>query len=380
MRKCQLNYRWFSPEIKINAMKNWYTTPCPTPSDKSRNAAQSRQNQLTKPAGSLGRLEDIAIEFAGWQSTEKPQLKTSLIRVFAADHGICAQNISAFPQEVTTQMVSNFIHGGAAISVLSEQESADFAVVNIGLANPLPNKQDLLSNPKLINTPIAPGTKDFSQQAAMQESQTQQALDIGRDIIESQLEKLPQLFIGGEMGIGNTTSASAIYCALLGISTTQAVGPGTGLTATEIERKAQIIQVAIEKHRIDPKDPFVVLQTFGGFEIAGLVGAYIAAAQNKIPSLIDGFISTAAALIACQLNPSSRNWLLFSHQSAEPAHAKALDYFQAKPLLDIGMRLGEGSGAAVCLPLLKSALSIHNNMATFAEAAVAGKTDETTRI
>jgi len=354
-------------------MKNWHLTPCPTPCEKSRNAAQSRQNQLTKPTGSLGKLEDIAIEFAGWQATEKPLLQTTIIRVFAADHGICAQNISAFPQEVTTQMVSNFIHGGAAISVLSEQENADFAVVNMGLANSLPNEQGLLSHPKLINTPIATGTEDFSQQAAMQEHQTQQALDIGHDIIKSQLGKSPQLFIGGEMGIGNTSSASAIYSALLDISPTKTVGPGTGLTGIEIDRKAQIIEAALQKHRIDTKDPFAVLQTFGGFEIAGLVGAYIAAAQNKIPSLIDGFISTAAALIACQLNPSCRNWMLFSHQSAEPAHIKALDYFRTTPLLNIGMRLGEGSGAAVCLPLLKSALSIHNNMATFTEAAIAGK-------
>ena len=354
-------------------MNDWYKNYCPAPCEKSRNAALNRQNQLTKPAGSLGRLEDIAIKFAGWQATEKPQLQASLIRVFAADHGICAQNISAFPQEVTTQMVSNFIHGGAAISVLSKQENADFAVVNMGLANPLPDEQELITNPILINKPIAAGTKDFSQQAAMQADQVRQALHIGRDIIESQLEKAPQLFIGGEMGIGNTSSASAIYCSILGISPTKAVGPGTGLANQEITRKAQIIETALQKHRIDTKDPLAVLQTFGGFEIAGLIGAYIAAAQNKIPSLIDGFISTAAALIACQLNPPCRDWFLFSHQSAEPAHVKALEYFQAKPLLDIGMRLGEGSGAAVCLPLLKNALSLHSNMATFAEAAVAGK-------
>ena len=354
-------------------MKDWYKKTCPSPCEQSKKAAYSRQNQLTKPAGSLGRLEDIAIQFAGWQATEKPQLKTSLIRVFAADHGICAQSISAFPQEVTAQMVSNFISGGAAISVLSKQENADFAVVNMGLANPLPNQQALLSNAKLINLPIAAGTQDFSQHAAMQESQTYQALQNGRDIIESQHENLPQLFIGGEMGIGNTSSASAIYCALLGIDPITAVGPGTGLTTSGIERKTQIIQAALRKHQIDENKPFAVLQIFGGFEIAGLTGAYIAAAQNKIPSLIDGFISTAAALIACRLNPSSRDWFLFSHQSAEPAHARALDFFQAKPLIDIGMRLGEGSGAAICLPLLKSALSLHNNMATFAEAAVAGK-------
>lgn len=366
----------------MTRINHWYQKPCLAPCKKSAEQAQERQNTLTKPAGSLGRLEDIAIAFAGWQGTEKPTLENIMVRVFAADHGICAQNISAFPQEVTAQMVINFIHGGAAISVLSEQENADFAVVNMGLLNSLVEDQNSFfdkkpsnkktSDKKLINTPIAAGTKDFSVEPAMSEQQAQQALQTGQDIIHARLEHHPQLFIGGEMGIGNTSSASAIYCALLGISAKQACGPGTGIDAQGVMHKSQIIQTALEKHQLSSNDALDIMCKVGGFEIAALTGAYIAAAQNKIPSLIDGFISTASALLAVNLSPSCREWLFFSHQSAEPAHKLALQHLNATPLLDIGMRLGEGSGAAVCIALLRSALALHQNMATFSEAAVAG--------
>ena len=373
-------------------MKHWYQTSCLQPCKESIQLAKKRQNNLTKPAGSLGELENIAIHFAGWQRTEKPNIDNIMVRVFAADHGICQQNVSAFPQEVTMQMVLNFIQGGAAISVLCKQEKANFAVVNMGLATPLPTNKKTISNPALIHKSIAKGTQDFSLTSAMTEKQAIDALAVGRDIIHaectessSKLGSWPQLFIGGEMGIGNTSSASAIYCALLGISPQQACGPGTGIDTEGISRKSDIIQQALTLHQLDniessiiendspvtQKHAFNVLCSVGGFEIAGLVGAYIAAAQQQIPSLVDGFISTAAALLAVKLNPSCRNWLLFSHQSAEPAHIFALQYLNADPLLNIDMRLGEGSGAAVCIPLLKTALNLHQNMATFAEASVA---------
>ena len=352
-------------------MNHYFEHPCPTPCKASQQAARTRQESLTKPSGSLGELENIAVKFAGWQKTEKPTLENTLVRVFAGDHGICAQNVSAFPQEVTMQMVLNFIHGGAAISVLSNQEYADFAVVNMGLANPLPNDKTLISHPKLINISIAAGTRDFSVDTAMDMNQALEAMQAGHDVIHSQVSNSPHLFIGGEMGIGNTSAASAIYCALLNLSTEQSVGPGTGINATELQHKIQIIETSLHSHALNSSDPLSVLCAVGGFEIAALTGAYIAAAQQKIPSLIDGFISTAAALIACKLNPSCRDWLLFSHQSAEPAHILALQHLQAKPLLNIGMRLGEGSGSLVCLPLLKNALALHNNMATFTEAQVA---------
>ena len=367
-------------------MKYWYQTNCPKPCKESALLARDRQNNLTKPIGSLGKLENIAIAFASWQHTPIPSLDKIMIRVFAADHGICAQGVSAFPQEVTMQMVLNFIQGGAAISVLSEQESADFAVVNMGLSTPFPANEKLSDQPKFINKPILTGdgksigTQDFSQSPAMNNAQALQALSTGRDIVLSYCEQLPQLFIGGEMGIGNTSSASAIYCALLNISAQEACGPGTGIDAKGVAHKSNIVQKALIEHQLISNKPVIndrddevaldVLCKVGGFEIAGLAGAYIAAAQQQIPSLVDGFISTAAALIATHLNPTCRQWLLFSHQSAEPAHNLALQYFNTKPLLNIGMRLGEGSGAAMCIPILKSALNLHKNMSTFAEAAI----------
>lgn len=362
-------------------MTHWYQKPCQQPCQQSADKARARQAVLTKPAGSLGVLETIAIQFAAWQKKERAHVDQIMIRVFAADHGVYAQNVSAFPQEVTMQMILNFLNGGAAISVLSEREDAHFSVVNMGIATPLPMTDAVLKHPKLINIDIAQGTADFSVTTAMTEAQTDQALATGQHIISRHLNesKRVDLFIGGEMGIANTTSASAIYCALLGISAIKACGPGTGLDSKGVAHKAKVIEDALQIHFLNHSDfntkvdAYDVLKKLGGFEIAGLVGAYIAAAQHQIPSLIDGFISTAAALIASELNPSCRDWFMFSHQSAEPAHILALKHMNAKPLLDFGMRLGEGSGAAVCIPLLKSALTLHQQMATFEEAAIAGQ-------
>ena len=366
-------------------MTHWYHTPCPPLSERSRVAAQERQAQLTKPAGSLGRLEDIAIDFAGWQSNTKPVLEQVMVRVFAADHGVCAQQVSAFPQEVTAQMVVNFINGGAAICALSEVANADFSVVNMGLATPLPP----INSKQLIMCDVANGTADFSQTSAMTETQMQQALLAGQQVVESQeragrqeraTDSDVQLFVGGEMGIGNTTSAAAIYSALLAISPAQACGPGTGLSTQGVAHKAEVVERALSLHQLTRSEPTdtkshaeTVLQRVGGFEIAALAGAYIAAAQRQLPSLVDGYITTAAALLAVRLNPTCRDWLMFAHRSAEPAHTLALESLRAEPLLDLGLRLGEGSGAATALPLIKSALAVHNNMATFEEAAVAAK-------
>ena len=369
-------------------MTYWYHTFCETPCQQSVNKAIERQAQLTKPAGSLGQLEDIAVRFAGWQSNEIASLDKIAVRVFAADHGICQQNVSAFPQQVTMQMVLNFLAGGAAISVLSEQVNANFAVVNAGIATPLPDSKKVQNHPNLVNCPVAAGTNDFSQQAAMLVEELQQALTIGKQVIEQLIDDGAgiQLFVGGEMGIGNTSSASAIYCALLGISPDLACGPGTGIDSAGVKHKSKIINDALALHQLNTNElvnetdtdqlrekSLDVLQKVGGFEIAALTGSYIAASQRQIPSLIDGFISTAAALLAVNINPSCRDWLMFSHCSAEPAHQLALTHLNAKPLIDLGLRLGEGSGAAVCLTLIQSALSLHAEMATFAEAEVAGK-------
>lgn len=346
----------------------WYLNPCASVSEQYRERAKKRQNNLTKPAGSLGKMEHVAEQFAAWQAVDAPLLDKILVRVYAADHGICAQNISAFPQQVTTQMVSNFIHGGAAISVLSSEIKADFAVVTLGLVNPLLVQE----SDKLIRRDIAAGTADFSQASAMTKEQLEQALEVGGETIT---DTQPwHIFVGGEMGIGNTTSAAAIYSCLLHLDAEFVCGPGTGLDATGINHKADIVRNAVQHH--SPGSALEVLQTMGGFEIAALVGAYIRAAQCGIPSLIDGYICTAAALVAVQLNPSCRDWMIFSHVSAEPAHTKGLQALNATALLDLGLRLGEGSGSALAIPVLQSALCLHNNMATFAEAEVAGKIEK----
>ncbi len=346
-------------------MKNWYQIPTKKINQTTQQQAHDHQQQLTKPAGSLGQLEKLAEQFAGFQGCVKPQINKVKVAVFAGDHGVCQQGVSAFPQAVTMQMILNFLQGGAAISVLSRQLQADFCVVNTGIATPLP--EAFTEHAQLIHQPIAEGTADFSQQAAMTEEQLEKALALGASIVA---EQDIDLFIGGEMGIGNTTAASAIYAALLSLSPEQVAGRGTGVDDEGLTRKQMVIANALNLHQCKAKSPLDVLRCVGGFEIAALTGAYIACAQQGTPVLVDGFICTAAALLAVRTNPGVREWLLFSHRSAEPAHHFALETLQAQPLLDLGLRLGEGSGAAVATTLIQSALLLHNEMATFAEAGV----------
>ena len=258
-------------------------------------------------------------------------------------------------------MVANFVAGGAAISVLAKSLNADFSVVNMGVAHPL------LTEEGVIQAAVGAGTADFSEQAAMSTEQCLQALNAGKQQVTATHW---QLFIGGEMGIGNTTSATAIYCALLGLLPNDATGPGTGINSQGMILKSQLINCALERHVNKETTVLQVLQRMGGFEIAALVGAYISCAQQGIPILVDGFICTAAALIAIKLNPDVQKWMLFAHKSAEPAHIQALNYLNVRPLLDLSMRLGEGSGAAIAVPIVKSALQLHNHMATFAQAKV----------
>lgn len=337
--------------------------PCAALDQAAREAALQHQSALTKPPGSLGELERIAIQFAGFQGTTKPKLEKILVRVFAADHGVCAQGVSAFPQEVTAQMIANFSSGGAAISVLSKYHQADFAVVNLGTVAPVPGAK--MENPFFI----AEQTADFTVNEAMTAAQVAQALNMGRQQVDA--GKSLDLLIVGDMGIGNTSSASAIYATLLDLSAEQSCGRGTGVDDVGLQRKQAAVSAALKLHAQALHDPMDVLRCVGGFEIAAMTGAYLRAAQLGMPSLVDGFISTAAALLACEINEGVRDWMLFSHRSAEQAHALALQHLNAKPLLDLEMRLGEGSGAAVAIPLLKTALLLHNNMATFADAGVA---------
>ncbi len=356
-------------------MNKWIFEPAKPIDYQAIELAKAHQQTLTKPPGSLGRLELLAENFAGWQSNPHPVLDGIHIGIFVADHGVCQQAVSAFPQEVTVQMIANFLEGGAAISVLSKLLDANLIVCHLGTVASLPEKYK--GHPQLIENSIAASTADFSTQQAMTEEQLTQALTAGRELVAQKVSDYPEkpplhLFIGGEMGIGNTSSASAIYAAQLGLTAADVVGPGTGIDQEGLLRKQSVIETALELHREYLADPYTTLRCVGGFEIAALVGSYIYCAQMGIPVLVDGFICTAAALIAVKLTPSVNDWLLFSHCSAEPAHRLALDALSANTLFDLGLRLGEGSGAALAVPLLQSALALHNNMATFEQAGVSG--------
>jgi len=346
---------------------DWLHGPVAEINSQSFAAAQQRQNTLTKPLGSLGRLEQLAIMLAAMQGVETPAIDQVHISVFAADHGIAEEGVSAFPQAVTVEMIRNFSRGGAAISVLAKQLGADLEVINLGtvLAH-----EDL---PQVKLQAIAPGTANFSQQAAMSDSQLSEALQAGADAAMRAQQSAAQLFIGGEMGIANTTSATALACALLDMPAEQLAGLGTGLDRAGVKHKAEVINKSIERHRPEMTSVLKILSHLGGFEIAALAGAYIQCAQQGICILVDGFITTVAALVAVQLNPEVKRWMLFAHASAEPGHKKLLDALAVEPILHLSMRLGEGSGAAVAMPVLRLACELHNNMATFAEAGVSNK-------
>ncbi|HRN83591.1 MAG TPA: nicotinate-nucleotide--dimethylbenzimidazole phosphoribosyltransferase [Hyphomicrobium sp.] len=345
----------------------WLGTACPRPSDTHRNAAEARQNILTKPPGSLGALERIAIRLAALQGTERPRADTVQIVLFAGDHGVTAQGISAFPSAVTVEMLRNFASGGAAISVLARKLDARLEVVDAGTLATSEIAGVVTDKP-------CHGTRDFSASPAMTRDEFAFALDAGRRAVERAADRGADLVIFGEMGIGNTTSAAAIAAALLGTAPAALVGAGTGLDSEGIRHKANVIEAALDLHGIKAPDVSAVdvLTNVGGLEIAALAGAVVAAAQRRLPVLVDGFIVTAAALAATRLNPTCADWLLYSHRSSEQGHRMILEALDAEPLLDLKMRLGEGSGAAVALSVVRLACALHNEMATFAEAQVSG--------
>ena len=343
-------------------MSQWRTT-VPAPSVRSRKAAQVHQQRLTKPPGSLGRLEQIAVDFAGWQDRVMPRVEKVSVCVFAGDHGVVEEGVSAFPQTVTGQMILNFAAGGAAIAVLARLADADFSVVNLGTATPVPETRGV------INAQLAPGCANFCKRAAMSPALLNRALQCGADAAPTAAD----IFIGGEMGIGNSTAAAALVSALLDLPPEATVGRGTGIDDAALAVKRAVVQRGLDLHQGAASDALDMLRRLGGLEIAALTGAYIACAQRRIPSLVDGYICTAAALVACRVNPGVRDWLLFAHRSEEPGHRHLLKALSADPLLDLGMRLGEGSGAATALPLLRSACALHAEMATFADAGVADR-------
>lgn len=341
----------------------WLHKPIASPDQRYFLAAITRQQQLTKPVGSLGKLEDLAVKLASLQSQANPSVDKAWISIFAADHGIANTGVSAFPQAVTAEMVKNFVNGGAAISVLAKQNKAHLEIIDAGVASSL----DGLA---IIHHKVALGTANFLQQPAMTEIQLSQALLAGKEAATRALQHKSNLFIAGEMGIANTSSATAVACHLLKLNASKLTGAGTGLNKEKIQEKALIIQQALFRVSDIKATPLNALQYFGGFEIAALVGAYLAAAQNSLVILVDGFICTVAALVATKINPDLKPWLIYSHQSQEQGHKIILEELKAEPLLNLNMRLGEASGAAVALPLLNSACLLHQNMATFEQAKV----------
>jgi len=345
----------------------WLNAPAAQLDEATHREALDRQANLTKPPGSLGRLEEIAVRLALMQGRACPAVDQVRISVFAADHGVAARGVSAFPQSVTAQMVRNFATGGAAISVLARELGAHLEVIDLGT---LSGTSTLAG---VIDSWLGSGTADASIGAAMTTQQFAGALDTGRQAAFRAIEAADELFIGGEMGIGNTTSATAVACALLGAEPADLAGPGTGLDADGVARKASIIGQALATHDAHIHEPVEALRRLGGFEIAALTGAFVACGQGGLPVLVDGFIAGVSALAAVRLCPGLKGWLLFSHRSAEPGHARVVKALGAEPLLDLGMRLGEASGAAVALPLLRLACALHNEMATFDQAGVSGK-------
>lgn len=332
--------------------------------DAAMRAALARQNQLTKPPGALGRLEQLAVRLAAMQANERPSLDRVRIVIFAADHGVAAEGVSAYPQAVTVEMLRNFSRGGAAISVLAQELQAGLEVVDVGTL------RDPGVLPQVISQRVAAGTANLSREAAMSTSQRAAALDAGYEAVERARAANAQLFVGGEMGIGNTTSATTLACALLDLPAQDLTGPGTGLNPARVQHKTLVVQRALQLHSIGCSEPMEVLRRLGGFEIVALTGAYLACAQLGLPVLIDGFVASAAALAAARHCPGAAAWFIFAHESAEPGHARILRALGAEPLLQLGMRLGEATGAAVAVSLLRLACALHDRMATFSEAGV----------
>ncbi|HWB12088.1 MAG TPA: nicotinate-nucleotide--dimethylbenzimidazole phosphoribosyltransferase [Pirellulales bacterium] len=323
-------------------------------------AARRRLDALTKPAGSLGRLEELAVQLAGITGRVPPAAGEKTLFLFAADHGVAAEGVSAYPASVTGQMVANFLGGGAAINVLARQVGASLVVVDVGVAAETP------AHAQLVARKIAWGTHNFLNEPAMTREQALQAIEAGRAAFR------PCQVAGmGEMGIGNSTSAAAIVAAATGRSPAEVVGRGTGIDDATLAKKTAVVEKALSLHRPDPGDGLSLLASVGGFEIGALAGAMLAAAAARVPIVLDGFISSAAALIAVRLSPAVRGYLIAAHRSAEKGHAIALSDLGLRPLLDLDMRLGEGTGAALAFPLLEAACRTMGEMATFAEAGVA---------
>jgi nicotinate-nucleotide--dimethylbenzimidazole phosphoribosyltransferase len=337
--------------------------------DTLETTVQSHLDRLTKPPGSLGRLESLARELAAISSEPLPRVSPPGVIVFAADHGVAEEGVSAFPQEVTAQMVANFAAGGAAINVFARQLDARLEVVDVGVSG-------AVEVDGLVHEKVRSGTANFAREDAMSLAEAERAIEVGMRAAARSHDAGCRCLIVGEMGIANTTASSALLAALSGRPVTRLVGQGTGIDISRLAHKAEVIEGALAARRPDPAQPLEVLAKLGGLEIAAMAGAYLGAAARRMPVLIDGFIATVAALVACRLQPALRGYLIFGHRSCEPGHDVALELLEAEPLLDMQLRLGEGTGAALAFPLLEAACRMLSEMATFDSAGVAAGTAE----
>lgn len=332
-----------------------------------QSTVQSVIDNKTKPVGALGQLESLALQLGIIQGVnpERPHLQINkpTMLVFAADHGIAREGVSIAPSEVTAQMVANFLNGGAAINCFCRMQDIRLQVIDAGILQPINE-----AHPILVSQRIGAGTENFSVKAAMSKEQAERAIDWGAVIAQRHIQQGSNLLLLGEMGIGNTSSASAILAALTNQKAKQTVGAGTGINQTQLNKKIKLIDKALL--RFKKRDPLSVLAQVGGFEIAQMTGAILFAAESKVPTVIDGFIAGAAALVAIKLEPNAKDYLIFAHQSAEQAHQLMLDQFAVQPLLDLGLRLGEGTGAALSLSLIQAAVAFYNEMASFESAGV----------
>lgn len=323
-------------------------------------AVQKRLDSLTKPQGSLGRLEDVVKALAVAQRTAEPCVRNKVIFTLAADHGVVEEGVSAYPQSVTAQMVLNFVRGGAGINVLARHAGCEVVVVDMGVSSNL-------GFSGFINRKIACGTKNFTLGPAMSLDQAERSIITG---IELALERDFDLLGTGDMGIGNTTASSAIAAVLMGVDAALLTGRGTGIDDVTLKRKVEVIRKGIAINKPNPSDPLDVLSKVGGFEIGGIAGLIIGASLKNRVAVVDGFISTAGALIASKLSEYVKDYFILSHLSAEKGHREIVEYLGKKPLLDLGMRLGEGTGAALAMEVIDAALSLYYEMATFDEAGV----------